>query len=126
MISQNTQKTSWTGYSNFLPPSLPPFLPWIFLPETPVQRNIIIEEHITQAAFGAVLCDKGNIWNFYTTSNEFAEIGMIKFPVKINKKHTSPSWFCSTTGKPSALSHNVEKKQNRHKEILICSLSSKV
>lgn len=59
-----------------------------FSPETPVQRNIFIEEHITKAAFGAVLCDNGNIWNFYTTSNEFAEIGMVKFPVKINKNHS--------------------------------------
>lgn len=91
-----------------------------FLPEAPVQRNVFIEQNITQAAFGAVLCHDGNIWHFYTTSNEFAEIGMVKFPVKINKNDSIPAIFmdvppafCRVTGKPSALSHHIGRKVKR-------------
>lgn len=46
-----------------------------------------------KAAFGAVLCHYGNIWYFYTTTNEFAEIGMVKFPVKISRKHSTQIIF---------------------------------
>lgn len=90
---------------------------FFFLPESPVQRDIFIEQNIMKAAFGAVLCHYGNIWYFYTTTNEFAEIGMVKFPVKMSRNHSTQiifmdllPTFCTVTGKLEAWSQKVKRK----------------
>lgn len=50
------------------------------LPETPVDGNVVIEQHIRQAPFGAVLCDDTDVWHLDRAANELAEIGMIQLP----------------------------------------------
>lgn len=51
-----------------------------FLPETPVDGNVVIQQHIRQAPLGAVLCDDTDIWHLDRAANELAEVRMIQLP----------------------------------------------
>lgn len=53
---------------------------FFFLPETPVDGNIVIQQDIRQAPLGTVLCDDTDVRHFDGAANEFAEIGMIQLP----------------------------------------------
>lgn len=58
--------------------------PWarflFFLPEAPVDGNVIIQQHVRQAPFGAVLRDDTDIRDLNRTADKFAEIGVVQLP----------------------------------------------
>lgn len=53
---------------------------FFFLPEAPVDGDVVIQQHVRQASFGAVLCDDTDVRDFNRTADKFAEIGMVQLP----------------------------------------------
>lgn len=53
---------------------------FLVLPETPVDGNVVVEQHIRQAPLGAVLRDDTDVRHLDGAANELAEIRMIQLP----------------------------------------------
>lgn len=51
-----------------------------FLPEAPVDGDVVIQQHVRQAPFGAVLRDDTDVRHLNRTADKFAEIGMVQLP----------------------------------------------
>lgn len=58
------------------------------IPEAPIQWDVLIEQHIVQAAFWAVFRYYCHVWKFSAATNKLAEVWMIKFPVKSKHMHS--------------------------------------
>lgn len=55
-------------------------------PEAPVDGDVVVQQDIGQASFGAVLCDDADVGNLDGTTDEFAQIGVVQLPV-VNMKN---------------------------------------
>lgn len=60
-----------------------------FSPEAPVDGDVVIQQDIGQASFGAVLSDDADVGDLNGPTDEFAQIGMVQLPVANRKQHTS-------------------------------------
>lgn len=49
-------------------------------PEAPVERDLLVEQHVVQASFGAVLRYYGNVGRLDAASDELAQVGVIELP----------------------------------------------
>lgn len=82
--------------------------------ERPVERDIIILQHIVETALGTVLSDDGNVGHFDGSTHKLAKVGMIQFSAwewrmeRLHKSHiagcearlsTSLHWGAQTTGR---------------------------
>lgn len=48
--------------------------------ERPVERDVIVLQHIVKAAFGAVLSDDGHVGHFEGSTNKLAQVRVIQLP----------------------------------------------
>lgn len=53
-----------------------------YLPKTPVDGDVLIQQHICQASLWTVLCDNAHERNFSAASNELGDVWVIKLPGK--------------------------------------------
>lgn len=58
----------------------PNILHSVCLPEAPVQWDLLSKKDVVQASFWTVLCYYSNVRHLHTSSNKFAQVGMIELP----------------------------------------------
>lgn len=58
-------------------------------PEVPVQRDVVVHQHVIQTALGAVLTDDGHVGRGISEcdSDELADVGVLQVPVHPQNTH---------------------------------------
>jgi len=49
-------------------------------PEAPVERHVVVQQDVAQAALGAVLRYYGNVRHLHTATDELTEVRVIELP----------------------------------------------